>query len=776
MKKKFVIPILISVLMSSSVSALAANFSDINDVPWEGAKTYINDVADKQIMVGSVEGGKTLFKARNNLSYAEAAQICYTLLKSTGKVDSGDYKKKWEAVMAGYNIPVWAYESVSYCLEKSIVTISDLSLFMTGSSSNFATRENVSKFIGKALSGLGYESQTSVLLSDISKVSAEALPYVKLIAGLEIIVGDDNKNFNPGNRITRAEMAVVCSKTYTVLKGNSSVVNPAAGVTAYGTVVSNESVGTSCVLTIKTSTGQTLSFLTTSSVPMTFNNKDIKNTYLEENDVVSFVYTGAALNSLTLITDVSGGGGGSEYSTFISGTIETINSTKVKLENHSGYYNFSSDLEDITLDDKDSTISKIISACDNYTVTAKLLMDEDNYVIGIYAAKDESEVYGEIESVSSSKIKVDGESYYYADEDDLIVKIDGSTKNLDKLIDKFEEFEEDDEVLYATLELDSDGDVERILALTEAKKDESGEVKSITETKIKVGSETHYLADEDDLTIKVDGSTKSLSSFIDICKDDDEVTVKLTFDDDDYVIKIVATTSESDETKDGTIKSVSKSSLKLGTKTYYYEDEDDLTVRINDEKSSLSDLMDAVDEGTVTATIYLNSDNEITKIYAETDEDDEDFDVNGELKSISSSSLKIDSKSYDIDDTDDIDISINDGDDEITTYKALKDAIEDGKIIDADVEIRDGYVYEISGDVEGIEGAEIYEVYPSDDEIKLKLSSGKYTYTVKGSADITLDGKDSTLTKIKNKIADETVVADIEFRSGVITVIDAEVD
>ena len=56
--KKIMAPILISALMLTNVPVMAANFSDINNVPWDGAKTYINDVADKGIMVGSVENGK----------------------------------------------------------------------------------------------------------------------------------------------------------------------------------------------------------------------------------------------------------------------------------------------------------------------------------------------------------------------------------------------------------------------------------------------------------------------------------------------------------------------------------------------------------------------------------------------------------------------------------------------------------------------------------------------------------------------------------------------
>ena len=83
MKKKLIIPVLIATMLGTSIPAYAANFADINDVPWEGAKTYINQVADKGLMVGSDNAqGKRVFKPKDNLTYLECAQLVYTLLYS----------------------------------------------------------------------------------------------------------------------------------------------------------------------------------------------------------------------------------------------------------------------------------------------------------------------------------------------------------------------------------------------------------------------------------------------------------------------------------------------------------------------------------------------------------------------------------------------------------------------------------------------------------------------------------------------------------------------
>jgi hypothetical protein len=774
MKKKIMAPILITALMLTNVPVMAANFSDINNVPWDGAKTYINDVADKGIMVGSVENGKQVFKARDNLTYSEAAQICYTILKSTNKLDSSsDYVKKWEAVMAGYNIPAWAYTSVSYCLEKSIVSISDLALFMNGSKNNYATRENVSKFMGKAFSNLGYKGDASkVSLKDLSSVTAEALPYVETIAGLGIIVGDENQNFNPKKLITRAEMAVVCSKSYNTLSGGSSSNNNnnnnSNEVTAYGTVVSNEKYNDNYIITLRTSTGDVMSFLTSSSTPMTYKDKSVKNDYPGKEDVVEFVYSGTTLKSLTVVTDADGG-----YSSFQNGVIDSITATKVKLENSNTYYTFAPSSVTVSLDGSGSTISKIMSACENYTVTARLLLDSNNYVIEIQATRDTSQVYGAIELVNKTRIKIDGTTYMYADVDDIPVKIDGTTRTVEKLISTVDDYDESNKKVYATISLDKDGDVTRIVAVTRDEKANSGKIVSISESRIKIGSTTSYLADEKDLTVKIDGSTRTLDRLISICKTDDEVTAKLTFDDDDYVIRIDATTSDSDDTYEGTLKSITKSTIKVGSKTYSYSEDEELIVKIDGTSVTLNKLISRAKDEEFTVKLTLDSYGDVMKIIATSVENNDNTDVSGEIKSATNSTLKIGSKSYDVKDPDDVDVSVTDGNNTISSYKELREAVNDGKIMSVDVTIKKGYVSEVSGDVTAIEDADITDVYPDSDRIRVSLSSGKYTYEVKGSADITLDGKDTNLTKLKNRMSTDDLYGYITFRTGKITSIEA---
>jgi len=203
---------------SSIPVAAAETFKDINDVPWGGAQAYINSVYESGLMVGDVdENGDRLFRAKDNISYTETAQLVYSL---SGETISTDVVEKWVSSMKKNNIPSWAYNCVAYCLEYNVLTVSDISVFYNADGTNrYSTRENVAYMLGKFLTSKGIEAGTvSKDFTDKNTVSAVCKQYVDLLSSLDILVGDDNNNFNPNKTINRAEMAVLVSKTNNLLR------------------------------------------------------------------------------------------------------------------------------------------------------------------------------------------------------------------------------------------------------------------------------------------------------------------------------------------------------------------------------------------------------------------------------------------------------------------------------------------------------------------------------------------------------------------------------
>ena len=111
-----------------TVPAYAASvFADINNLPWAGAATYIEEAYNQGLMAGYVENGKRYCKAKNNVTYNEAVQLMYSIMSSyKGTTVSSSVVSKWTNTMATNNIPSWAYNAVAYALENSILSKNDL--------------------------------------------------------------------------------------------------------------------------------------------------------------------------------------------------------------------------------------------------------------------------------------------------------------------------------------------------------------------------------------------------------------------------------------------------------------------------------------------------------------------------------------------------------------------------------------------------------------------------------------------------------------------------
>ena len=62
MKKKLALLLASAMVLSTAATGFAASFSDIGDVPWSGAETYVNKAAELGIMVGETSNGKTVFR------------------------------------------------------------------------------------------------------------------------------------------------------------------------------------------------------------------------------------------------------------------------------------------------------------------------------------------------------------------------------------------------------------------------------------------------------------------------------------------------------------------------------------------------------------------------------------------------------------------------------------------------------------------------------------------------------------------------------------------
>lgn len=289
MKRK--LALFLAAMMAASslpMTAYAATFKDINDVPW--AAGVISSVADKGLLSGYEDG---TFRGKNNVTYCEAMQMVYTALNRTGAAQPFDAVTAYGymSVLDTYKVPKWAQMAVAYGLSTGVVDMQTVATKFAGGT-KAATREDVAILFGNALTPLfGKDRDTSAVktFADYWSISTNAMEQVDLLKKLGVLSGDEYNRFNPKQNINRAEMAVMLNKTYGVV---------ADGVAESGELVEILENGDNYYFRIKLDKGGTEGFRASEGqIPVYVGNtsQKIAMNQLVEGDKVQFVFSGTEL-------------------------------------------------------------------------------------------------------------------------------------------------------------------------------------------------------------------------------------------------------------------------------------------------------------------------------------------------------------------------------------------------------------------------------------------------------------------------------------------------
>ena len=640
MKKSFIAVFSAAAIAISGLgatSAYASVFSDIDTVPWAGAAQYIDEAYSLGLMAGYEENGQKLCKPRNNVTYCEAVQFMYSIMSAySGTSVSSSVVSKWTSTMASKNIPSWAYNAVAYALENSILSQNDISIFMASSTTqNNARREDVAVIFGKALSKVySLSSSPTLTYADKGSIASTSIPYVELLNRLDIMVGDENNNFNPKVNINRAEMSVIVSKTYNLLKnGGGSTTTPGTVVQYAGKITQKTSSGSGYSISVSVD-GSTKTFTTNASTTVTgVSGSSSTVAKLSTGDSIVAVCNGGVATTIIVMAE------GTSSTTTKSGTINSISEDEIVVKTSSGSKTYEIEDEDITvtIDGSNSSLSTLVSRFKggrNYTVTVHL--DDDDVVTKIEAKEGtDSGDYDEdaIESISKTSVKTyGGDRYYFPDDiedyDDLIT-LDGKEVDYDEFKDAFDDLDDDEQMIITDYELDDDDELEMLkveideleTSSSSSSSDKSGLVTSISSSRVEINDDKDYdFADIDDIdTLKFDGEKydtdeDGLDDFVSDIKDEDEVYIELTLDKNDDIIEAVAYTCD---TEDGELTNVTSSKIEIDEDNEYTYDSS-TTISVKDgnttitTKSKLEDAFD--DEKVMEVTVVYNDEDEAVAI------------------------------------------------------------------------------------------------------------------------------------------------------------------
>lgn len=655
------------VLGSTNAVAFGSTFADINTVPWPGAATFIDEAASLGLMSGYTENGKKYCKPRNKVTYCEATQLMYSIMKTYYKQDvTNETITKWKPIMDAYKIPSWAYNAVAYALDKGILVTNDLTKFMKGNIQQNANREDVGVIFGKAL-GKVYtvDMDAKLTFKDAGSISKASVPYLDLLYDKNIMVGDDYNNFNPKVNINRSEMAVLSVKTYKLLTGSGST----GGTTTKPETPSNGSVTGTIVnvsvlengdlfCSVKTNTGTGLNlFGKKGTAKAYYDGKEIDFSEIGTGDSVSLSYANGDIKTITVTKSVNGI---SSKQTFDLVDM-TSNKITVKDGSKEKTYTMADDVK-VYLDDKSTTPSRIYSALDNgddFSVT--IYLNADDKVTKLYATtKNDNPKSGLLTDLDDDEltIKVNGKSYDYDVDSDVDVKDELTDYSFSDLKKHY-----DDTDFYVTLTTNSKNAVTKI-TVNYAEDEVNGVLTDVTSRKltIKAQGDTYTYNLDSDVDVKVDGKSKD----IDFLKENHEKTsyrVSLTLNRDDDVTDIVAIEESMGESK-GIIKRLSSSTIEIKNDkgdTFSYDlldDTDDIDVTLNGKSADFDDLKDKYKEYDIRAELSFKN-KQVSKIVAVNTEADK-----GELRAIDEDEITIlvdgDKFTYDLDD--DVEVTLEDDD------------------------------------------------------------------------------------------------------------------
>ncbi|WP_312832923.1 S-layer homology domain-containing protein [Sedimentibacter saalensis] len=223
MKSKILNKILLLTVVISLLFTMTANAAAFTDISTHWAKSYIERVAAKGIVSGYDNG---TFKPDNNVTVLEALVMISRLYDIDDDLKEKiveEYEPSLKK-MTNTLYSEWSFEYLSVIIELGVVSENGIEdMFAKKTIFQQATREEIAVLLTKAMM-LGDEAQNlkvyTLPFADAAKISTSARPYVYVMYDKDIFTGDSNKNINPSNKITRAEIATLLDKAWKYIDEN----------------------------------------------------------------------------------------------------------------------------------------------------------------------------------------------------------------------------------------------------------------------------------------------------------------------------------------------------------------------------------------------------------------------------------------------------------------------------------------------------------------------------------------------------------------------------
>lgn len=209
-------------LLTGNVLTFAA--SDVEQSHW--ANAFIANTVGLNI---TPLYSNDAFNPEGVVTNLETITVIYRAVKAAGLITDAEvvqYVSKHEASLKGLGMPTMiapygsdAYPAMAFALEKGILTLDEIKVFVSGTALTNVKKVNAVVFMAKALNFYKQENLNKIILlsyKDAAEISLTAVKYVNLLIEHGIISskGDSEGKFNPNSSINRATLSVLADGFY----------------------------------------------------------------------------------------------------------------------------------------------------------------------------------------------------------------------------------------------------------------------------------------------------------------------------------------------------------------------------------------------------------------------------------------------------------------------------------------------------------------------------------------------------------------------------------
>ena len=206
--------------LSSAIPAFAADFTDMTaEYAW--AQDYVDEMADAGIIQGYEDN---TFRPGQQVTRLEVLALFARAMGSQEEINAPIVEmalEEYESAIETCGL-AWGQGDIAYLLYKGVLKESDLATYLVGARKSQAMpRHEAAVIITKAMYGESEaKANTSVSLdyTDQKDIPTDSLQYVAYVYEQGIMTGRDDGTFSPNDGVTRAEMAVMLSRTTKLTK------------------------------------------------------------------------------------------------------------------------------------------------------------------------------------------------------------------------------------------------------------------------------------------------------------------------------------------------------------------------------------------------------------------------------------------------------------------------------------------------------------------------------------------------------------------------------